>query len=124
MEIAVTSHERQHGSMSFNTPPCTDGHRRGSTGTPPFMRSAREGKVEHTCEGMLAVLPYQTQCWLTKSTQCWLTILSQWPLSMFIMALRIAVGEVFGLESHAVTTVCGLREEAAEPCCLPMKPLV
>ena len=26
-------------------------------------------------------------------------------------------------ESHAVTTVCGLREEAAEPCCLLMKPL-
>ena len=40
MEIAVTSHGRQHGSMCFNTPPCIDGHRKGIR-EPPRSRVAK-----------------------------------------------------------------------------------
>ena len=38
--MAVTSHGRQHGSMSFNTPPCTYGYRKGVR-EPPRSRVAK-----------------------------------------------------------------------------------
>ena len=62
---------RCHGRMVSNTPPCTDRALKGHTGTPPFASSAREGKVKHTRDACLHVLP--DSAWLTKSTQCWLT---------------------------------------------------
>ena len=44
--VAVTSHGRQYGSVTFKTPPVHRWAQKGHNGTAPFARSAREGKVK------------------------------------------------------------------------------